>query len=483
MSTVVEELFARLGIETDSASWEAAQQFMGAARVGMMAVAAAAGAVGAAIGAAVVKTAEYADKTANAAERSGVAVEAFQALQYAAERADVSTGALEGALRFAAKRGVKDLEGELRHAADQFERMPDGAAKSALAMKLFGKNGTALIPMLNKGSAGLDAMMAKARDMGFVLSAETQAQAVALKTTLDDLKGYVRGFAYVIAGPFLKPIREALERVLKWIRDHRPQIQRAVEAIGAAVGNAFKYAVQLIEPVVDLLGRFIGWVLGSQVARAVGVLAMLGAALSAPWAIPLVAVLLLLGALEELWGWVTGERKTLLGDWLGEFDTFMKADPSDSAFHRGLRTVITTVEFLVATLEKGVKLADRLFGGMVEGGQQHAKYLGLSGVQKDAIWDQVQREADSNPKVNISNRADFVKSRVNELTASMYAPTAPSAPSMAVSHGGTTVNVGAIQVTAVDGTDAGRQIVDKLQGMIRSHSDAEYSGALPAAAR
>ena len=48
-------------------------------------------------------------------------------------------------------------DGRMRQLADVFASMPDGIEKTTLAVKLFGKSGMELIPMLNGGAAGLDA--------------------------------------------------------------------------------------------------------------------------------------------------------------------------------------------------------------------------------------------------------------------------------------------------------------------------------------
>ena len=52
---------------------------------------------------------------------------------------------------------VKDNEGNLRSSeevfldvADKFSKMEDGAGKTTLAIKLFGKSGADLIPLLNQ---------------------------------------------------------------------------------------------------------------------------------------------------------------------------------------------------------------------------------------------------------------------------------------------------------------------------------------------
>ena len=54
--------------------------------------------------------------------------------------------------------------------ADKFKSMPNGAEKTAEAVDLFGKQGTKLLPILNKGSDGIKEMEDNAKKMGLVLS-------------------------------------------------------------------------------------------------------------------------------------------------------------------------------------------------------------------------------------------------------------------------------------------------------------------------
>lgn len=61
--------------------------------------------------------------------------------------------------------------------ADKFSSMPDGAGKTALAMKLFGKSGTDLLPFLNKGAKGLDDLAKKSDKFGNTLT-DKQLQAL-----------------------------------------------------------------------------------------------------------------------------------------------------------------------------------------------------------------------------------------------------------------------------------------------------------------
>lgn len=66
---------------------------------------------------------------------------------------------------------IRSMDAVMLDIADRFQKMPDGAEKTALAMQLFGKSGAELIPMLNGGrealsqySATIDTEMAQAAD-------------------------------------------------------------------------------------------------------------------------------------------------------------------------------------------------------------------------------------------------------------------------------------------------------------------------------
>lgn len=134
------------------------------------------------------------DKFTKEAQRIGVAADDLVKLQYAAElsgvsadqlstglkklsvsMADLQAGKTSDAVKTIERLGISvtDAEGNMRGAedviadvADAFQKMPDGAGKSAAAMQVFGKSGAQLIPLLNQGSAGLAAMGDEAERLG-----------------------------------------------------------------------------------------------------------------------------------------------------------------------------------------------------------------------------------------------------------------------------------------------------------------------------
>lgn len=497
--TLIEELVARLGLEVDAPSFAAGEKVIAAIRGGMIAVVAAGAAVGAAVVGAAAKTAAYADQVEKAAQRTGIATDALQALQYAAERADVGVGELQAALNFMAKRGVKDFEGELRRAADEFQRMPDGATKAARAMQLFGKNGAQLIPMLNGGAAGLDEMTEKARAMGLILSDDALAAGADLKDALEDVQGYIRGLAYTIGGPFMKALREALERFTKWIRENRPVIQKWAEAVGRFVGGALRTVLQLLEPVVDLLMRFQTWVLSS-VPGMITAFTALGFAIGWPWALAVAGIAAFLMAIEELWGWMTGKRKhTLLGEWLGSFEDFKKGFEGNPIV-KFLTAIAEAAERAVDGLSKIGRLMLLLKTGTTPETQDHQDYAanlseayrrtGLAevpgsefAIASDPRFNDLVRSGDFDAlEREYGRRSVFRKQQESQAAGFVPAIPLPSVPTPFLQGGNMNLTLNVNAPAGVDTRTWASQLADDLSPHLERFWDAQMSHTRPAVA-
>lgn len=101
----------------------------------------------------------------HAADLAGVNVESMQKgiKSLSAQMFDAASGLAESKRNFTAlgieiydtNGALKSSDAVLVEVADKFAKMKDGTAKAALAVKLFGKAGLDMIPMLNGGSAAL----------------------------------------------------------------------------------------------------------------------------------------------------------------------------------------------------------------------------------------------------------------------------------------------------------------------------------------
>jgi len=115
---------------------------------------------------------------------------------------------------------VKNTDGSLRSAedvildvADRFSKMEDGTQKTTAAVRLFGRAGAELVPMLNMGRDGIQQLMDKAKEMGLVISTETAMQAAELNDQLDVMKNQLLGLGRTIALNFVPDLNEAVKTI------------------------------------------------------------------------------------------------------------------------------------------------------------------------------------------------------------------------------------------------------------------------------
>lgn len=133
------------------------------------------------------------------AEKLGVGVEELQKLQFAAEQSGASAEDMSTGLRFLARNmnaasegseeaaqtfakqgiAIKNADGSLRSVqdvmvdvADAVAKLPPGAQRVGLAMKLLGRGGAQLIPTLSKGGDEIARLSAEAEKLGGVLGKE-----------------------------------------------------------------------------------------------------------------------------------------------------------------------------------------------------------------------------------------------------------------------------------------------------------------------
>lgn len=132
----------------------------------------------------------------------------------------------------------------LPQVADKFEKMPDGAEKSALAMKLFGKSGVAMIPFLNKGAAGLDALAKKSDKFGNTLS-DKQLQALKdSKAAQRDWDAAMQGLQVTLGKNLLPLMTQGAQMINSVLVPAFEQMAQGIEqnqGVFTAFGNIFRW--------------------------------------------------------------------------------------------------------------------------------------------------------------------------------------------------------------------------------------------------
>lgn len=89
--------------------------------------------------------------------------------------------------------GNVDLAATLMDVADRYTAMQDPAERAAMLNAAFGKSGQALIPILERGRAGIEALYSGARDTGQVFSEEELRRGREYREAMDGLGDAMRG--------------------------------------------------------------------------------------------------------------------------------------------------------------------------------------------------------------------------------------------------------------------------------------------------
>jgi len=305
------------------------------------------------LGAAAKTFADMGSRMWDMAKRTGVSVEALSALSYAAEQSGAGVESFENGIRrmqrtlYDAGRGlstatdalgelgltIQDLEGlspeaQFRQLADRLDRIEDPSRKAALAMTIFGRSGTELLPMLEGGAAALDAYEQHARKLGLIMRTEDAAAADAFGDALADLWKVLKMVVFAVGAalaPTLKDLSaqvvRAAKTVTEWVRENQGFIVSALKV--AAVVVAVGIGLTVLGTIISGLGTAFG-VLATIVTTFMAVLKVLAAViafLASPVGLVIAAVVALGAALL----YATGAGAKALA-WLGERFKVLKED-------------------------------------------------------------------------------------------------------------------------------------------------------------
>lgn len=204
---------------------------------------------------------------------TGVGAETLSALGYGADQTGVSLEALNGGLRGLAKftlqvatgnkTAIATLEGlgiaskdflaaspeqRLGMIADVLKSIEDPGLRAGIAMKLLGKSGTGLLPMLKDGAAGLQALTDRARELGLVITDEEAAKADALGDAWTDVQKVFQSIAFKTGAALAETLTTILTRtaeagavVGQFVRNNQALVMGLAMAavVASAVGAAF----------------------------------------------------------------------------------------------------------------------------------------------------------------------------------------------------------------------------------------------------
>lgn len=295
-SAQIGNLQVRMGIDTAqfSAGVKKAQGSLSGLTSSLKAFAA--GAAGALSLGAVVSTLRTAatrmDELGKAAQKIGIPVAELSKLEYAARLADVSLEDLTaGTAKFSKSLaeiaaggqnsasaaldalGISavDSNGKLRPTieiygdiADRFQKMQDGAGKTAIALALIPKSGAGLIPLFNGGRDAIKAAGDELERFGGTVGPEAAKRAEAFNDNLTRLKTASEGLSQTLAEALLPAAIEITEALIEWAKtgDGLKQWGEKLTDMLSGVGGFIEGFKTEIEDVMRLL-RALGLVAAS----------------------------------------------------------------------------------------------------------------------------------------------------------------------------------------------------------------------------
>lgn len=227
-----------------------------------------------------------ADQLSKMSQKVGVSIESLSTLGYAADRSGVGLEQLQGAMvRLAvnaseAARGtgesraafdqlgisvtdnngrLKSADTLLREVAQGISQLGGGVEKTDLAVKLFGRTGAELIPLLDQGAEGIAALEERARSLGLELDANTGRSAEQFNDLLADLGSLGTGVGNELARQLLPSMTQLVSQFVDASRegDGLKSVATAIADVLRVLAAAAFVAKAGIEAVVNIVAASI----------------------------------------------------------------------------------------------------------------------------------------------------------------------------------------------------------------------------------
>jgi hypothetical protein len=277
---------------------------------------------------------------------------------------EASTGSADAAKTFRTLGiSIKDTQGRLlptdevlSKIAEKFKNMPDGAKKTATAMDIFGRSGADLVPLLNEGADGLEALKRRSDELGFTMSTELAKAGDEFNDSLDEMFAGLTGLRNLVGSQLIPVLLPLVKIMTNWFIANRKVVASKIEfflrsliqfATGAykilyslfrvfdsliTIMGGFENAVTLItNALLFFVGAKMIYMVGQLAIALYGIAGAFTAANAAAVAIPLaigaaVAILLLL--IEDLYVYLTDDSAdTMFGSLFKSASEFFDAIP------------------------------------------------------------------------------------------------------------------------------------------------------------
>lgn len=256
---------------------------------GKLAAALSVGAVAAFAGESVKAYEHVAGATAKLQRLTGGTAEDMSRLGFEAKETGVSQETLEKSLTKLSKAmagnskafaehniQTKDAQGNLRplndvmgDAAEVFSHMQNGAEKNALAMQLFGKAGTDMIPMLNKGKEGLAELSKESDEFGLTMGQKSVdaykkhvAESRKMHAAMEGLKVQIGEKLAPVLYKLTSFLAINLPKAIAFVKGVIEDLQPTFQAVGEWIATLTEWWKAHWQEISDTVTKVVGYISG-----------------------------------------------------------------------------------------------------------------------------------------------------------------------------------------------------------------------------
>jgi len=161
-----------------------------------------------------------------------------------------------GRLGIDAKKAAGDLEGAFAQAIKIVLALPPGVQQATAAIDAFGEEGVKLLPFLKEFGGDLDALKAKARELGIMLSEEDVRAAAEFNRAFAEVQAMLRGIGLTLGRELLPVVRDVFRDINGWLRENRGEVQEWASFIADAVRGLVRQIEREVDDIRGLVDVF-----------------------------------------------------------------------------------------------------------------------------------------------------------------------------------------------------------------------------------
>jgi hypothetical protein len=238
------------------------------------------------------------------------------------------------------------VEDSFKKVVEQFQGMEEGAAKTQLAVDLFGRSGQELLPLFNQEVGWLDTMFQKYEDLGLILDEQAIKKSAEFGDQIDLLVSKFKMTATIVSTAFMPAVMGIVNGLMAMAQGS----EDGGEKLKDGILNALNMIIEFVPKYAEFAVSFIETIYNVLIEAAPKLI-------EAAFAL----IMTLIGALERLTPKIIPLAMTLIR-------TLVKGiiDNLDRIFDAALYIILELVDGILAALPELIQLAVEIIVKLVE---------------------------------------------------------------------------------------------------------------------